>query len=178
MALRVSFESTAQRQKTVWIRERWWRRSLAGLLLLAGILSGCNGDDHDGELHAQSRCLVFGEREPNDTPLIAQILDPGFAGDCVIVEGDLFTATDVDTYGIVIEETLTLVVTMDHSPLVDFDVLLFNADTGELILDCGLNVVPEVCVVPFVVGGFDIAVEVVVTSFSGAGTYTLTLDVQ
>ena len=32
-------------------------------------------------------CLV--NEEPNDTTLIAQILDPGFAGDCVIVKGDL-----------------------------------------------------------------------------------------
>jgi hypothetical protein len=160
------------------MRERWWWRSLTGLLLLAGLVGGCGGDDHDGEHHAQGRCLVFAEREPNDTPPLAQILDPGFAGDCVIVEGDLFVPTDVDTYGLLIEETLTLVVTIDHSPGVDFDVLLFNADTGELILDCGLNVVPEVCVVPFVVRGFDIAVDVVVTSFSGAGTYTLTLDVQ
>ena len=52
------------------------------------------------------------------------------------------------------------------------------ADTGELILDCGLNVVPEVCVVPFVVGSRDIAVDVVVTSFFGAGPYTLTLEAQ
>lgn len=176
MALYIPAARTAKRTDMTRTR-RWWG-SLAGLLLLAGVLGGCDGDNHDKEHHTQGRCLFFGEREPNDTPLIAQILDPGFAGDCVIVEGDLFTATDVDTYGIVIEETLTLVVTMDHSPLVDFDVLLFNADTGELILDCGLNVVPEVCVVPFVVGGFDIAVDVVVTSFSGAGTYTLTLDVQ
>jgi hypothetical protein len=121
---------------------------------------------------------VFAEREPNDTPPLAQILDPGFAGECVIVEGDLFVPPDVDTYGILVEETLTLVVTIDHSPAVDFDVLLFNADTGELILDCGLNVVPEVCVVPFIVGSRDIAVDVVVTSFFGAGSYTLTLDVQ
>ena len=159
-------------------RKRWCWHSLASLLMLAGLLGGCNGNDHDGEHHARSRCLVFGEREPNDTPPIAQILDPGFAGDCVSVEGDLFVPTDVDIYGILIEETLTLVVTLDHSPFVDFDVLLVNAETGELILDCGLNVVPEVCVVPFVVRGFDIAVDVVVTSFSGAGTYTLTLDVQ
>jgi hypothetical protein len=38
--------------------------------------------------------------------------------------------------------------------------------------------VPEQCGVPFVVRGFDIAVDVVVTSFIGAGTYTLTLDAQ
>ena len=63
--------------------------------------------------------------------------------------------------------------TLDHSPFVDFDVQLFNADTGALILDCGLNVVPEVLVVPFVVGSRDIAVDVVeVTSFLGAGSYT------
>jgi hypothetical protein len=84
----------------------------------------------------------------------------------------------VDTYGILIEETLTVVVTLDHSPAVDFDVFLLNADTGELILDCGLNVVPEVCVVPIVVGARALAVEVVVTSFVGAGSYTLTLAVQ
>ena len=175
MALRVP---VARIRKTAMTRERWWWSSLAGLLLLAGIVGGCGGDDHDGEHHAQGRCLLFAEREPNDTPPIAQILDPGFTGDCVVVEGDLFVPTDVDTYGILIEETLTLVVTIDHSPGVDFDVLLFNADTGELILDCGLNVVPEVCVVPFVVGSRDLAVDVVLTSFVGAGSYTLTLDVQ
>ena len=159
-------------------RKRWGWGSLAGLLMLAGLLGGCNGDDHNGEHHAQGRCLVFGEREPNDTPPIAQILDPGFAGDCVIVEGNLFAATDVDIYGILIEETLTLVVTLDHSAFVDFDVQLFDADTGQLIVDCGINVVPEICVVPFVVGSRDIAVDVVVTSFLSAGSYTLTLDVQ
>ena len=159
-------------------RTRWGRSSLAGLLLLAGLVGGCGGDDHDGEHHAHGRCIVFAEREPNDTPPIAQILDPGFAGDCVVVEGGLFVPPDVDTYGILIEETLTLVVTIDHSPAVDFDVLLFNADTGELILDCGLNVVPEVCGVPIVVGARDLAVDVVVTSFVGAGSYTLTLNVQ
>jgi len=176
MALRVPVESTAQR--TGRMRERWWWRSLTGLLLLAGLVGGCGGDDHDGEHHAQGRCLLFDEREPNDTSLTAQILDPGFAGDCVIVEGDLFVPTDVDTYGLLIEETLTLVVTLDHSPGVDFDVLLFNADTGELLQDCGLAVVPEVCAVSFVVPAGDLAVDVVVTSVIGAGSYTLTLDVQ
>jgi hypothetical protein len=175
MALRVPVASTVRTGMT---RKRWCWGSLAGLLMLAGILGGCDGDDHDGEPHARGRCLVFDEREPNDTPPSAQILDPGFAGDCVLVEGDLFAGTDVDTYGIFIEETLTLVVTLDHSPGVDFDVLLFHADTGELILDCGLNVVPEACVVPFVVGSRDLAVDVVVTSVRGAGSYTLTLDVQ
>jgi len=159
-------------------RKRWWWGHLVTLLMLAGVLSGCGGDDHDGEQHAQGRCLVFDEREPNDTPSLAQILDAGFTGDCVMVEGDLFPAADVDTYGILIEETLTLVVTLDHSPGVDFDVLLFNADTGELLQDCGLAVVPEVCAVSFVVPAGDLAVDVVVTSVIGAGSYTLTLDVQ
>ena len=160
-------------------RRRWWWVSLVGLLLLAGASGGCDGDDDDDkEHHARGRCILFGEREPNDTTLIAQILDPGFAGDCVIVEGNLFAATDVDSYAILVEETLTLVVTVDHSPEVDFDVQLLNADTGELILDCGISVVPEVCVVPFVVRTRDIAVDVVVTSVVGAGPYTLTLDVQ
>ena len=178
MALRVPAASTVRTGMT---HKRWWWSRLAGLLLLAGILGGCDGDDgddHDKKPHVQGGCLVFDEREPNDTSLSAQILDPGFAGDCVIVEGDLFATTDVDTYGILIEETLTLVVSVDHSAFVDFDVQLFDADTGALIQDCGLNIVPEVCTVSFVVGSRDIAVDVVVTSFLGAGSYTLTLDVQ
>jgi hypothetical protein len=178
MALRVPVASTRRTGRT---RKRWCWCSLAGLLLLAGVLGGCDGDDHDDHdkaHHTQGGCLLEGEREPNDTTLIAQILDPGFAGDCVIVEGTLFAATDVDIYGILVEETLTLVVSVDHSPFVDLDVQLFDVDTGELILDCGLNVVPEVYVVPFVVGSRDIAVDVVVTSVLGAGSYTLTLNVQ
>ena len=176
MALCVPVVSTVRR--TGMIRQRWWWGNLITLLMLVGVLSGCGGDDHDGEHHAQGRCLLFDEQEPNDTPLHAQILDPGFTGDCVMVEGDLFVPTDVDTYGILIEETLTLVVTIDHSPAVDFDVLLFNADTGELLQNCGLAVVPEVCAVSFVVPAGDLAVDVVVTSVIGAGSYTLTLDVQ
>jgi hypothetical protein len=159
-------------------RTRWWWGSLAGLFMLAGVVGGCDGDDHDEGHHARGRCLRFGEREPNDTTLIAQILDPGVAGDCVSVEGNLFAATDVDTYAILVEETLTLVVTVDHSPSVDFDAQLVNAKTGDLILDCGSPGVPEVCVVPFVVRSRDLAVDVVVTSVVGAGPYTLTLDVQ
>ena len=176
MALCVPVVSTVRR--TGMRRQRWWWGNLVTLLMLLGVLSGCGGDDHDGEHHAPGRCLVFDEREPNDTPPLAQILDAGFTGDCVMVEGDLFPAVDVDTYGILIEETLTLVVTLDHSPAVDFDVLLFNADTGELLRDCGLAVVPEVCAVSFVVPVGDLAVDVVVTSVIGAGSYTLTLDVQ
>jgi len=58
------------------------------------------------------------------------------------------------------------------------DIQLFDADTGTFILDCGSNVVPEVCVVPFAVRSRDIAVDIVITSVVGAGTYTLTLDPQ
>jgi hypothetical protein len=94
------------------------------------------------------------------------------------VEGNLFAATDADTYAILVEKTLTLVVTVDYSPGVDFDVHLFNADTGELILDCGIAVVPEVYVVPFAVRLRALVDDVVVTSVVGAGPYTLTLDVQ
>jgi len=113
--------------------------------------------------------------EPNDTLLTAQFLGDIVAGDCFVVAGDLFAVVDVDSYRVLVQESLTLVVTLDHSPLVDFDVQLFDADTGQLILDCGINVVPEVCTVPFVVHSHDIAVDVVVTSFVGAGSYTLTL---
>ena len=135
------------------------------------------GTTHDGEHHARGRCVLFGEREPNDTPPLPKSSTPGLQA-IVSSSRETLLSSDVDTYGILIEETLTLVVTIDHSPGVDFDVLLFNADTGELILDCGLNVVPEICVVPFVVGARDIAVDVVVTSFFGAGPYTLTLEAQ
>lgn len=64
--------------------------------------------------------------------------------------------------------------TLDHSPPVDFDIQLFDAGTEQLIRDCGVAVVPEVCAVSFVVGARDIAVDVVVDSHIGAGTYTLT----
>ena len=162
--------------------KRWWWRNLVGLLMLAGVLGGCDGDDHDHDHHdghhGGGACVLVGEQEPNDTALTAQFLDPGFAGDCVAVDGSLFDPFDVDNYRILIEETLTLVMTLEHSPFVDFDVQLFDADTGTLIQDCGINSVPEVCVVSFVVGSRAIAVDVVVTSFLGAGSYTLTLDAQ
>lgn len=151
---------------------------MVGILLLAGAVGGCAEGGHDDVFLERDVCLLFGEREPNATALTAQFLDDVFAGDCFIVAGSLFDPVDVDSYRVFIQETLTLVVTLEHSPLVDFDVQLFDADTGQLILDCGINVVPEICVVPFAVRGFDIAVDVVVTSFIGAGTYTLTLDAQ
>jgi hypothetical protein len=173
-------------------RRYWWWRSLAGILMLAGVLGGCDDDDHHKDHHdghfahenhddgppARGQCVLFREREPNDTVLTAQFLDPGVAGDCASVEGSLAATTDVDSYRILIEETLTMLVTLDHSPGVDFNVRLFDADTDELIFNCGTAVVPEVCAVTFRVGSHALAVDVVVTSVGGAGPYTLTLDVQ
>jgi hypothetical protein len=154
--------------------------------MLAGVLGGCDGDDHHDDRHdghrGRGRCALFREQEPNDTVLSAQFLDPGFEGDCVIVEGDIlappFAPPDVDSYRILIEESLILVVSVDHTPGVPFNVLLFDADTGELIFDCGTAEVSAVCEVPFVVRSRDIAIDVVVTSRIDAGPYTLTLDVQ
>jgi hypothetical protein len=122
--------------------------------------------------------VLVGEQEPNATVLTAQFLGDLFVDDCVAVAGSLFEPVDVDSYRVLIQESLNLVVTVDHSPFVDFDIQLFDADTDQLIRDCGSNVVPEVCVVPFAVGSRDIAVDIVITSFVGAGTYTLTLDAQ
>jgi hypothetical protein len=122
--------------------------------------------------------VLLDEQEPNDTRLTAQFLGDLLVGDCVAVAGSLFDPLDVDSYRVLLHESLRLVVTLDHSPLVDFDIQLFEAETGQLIMDCGSNVVPEVCAVPFGVGPQAIAVDVVVTSVAGSGTYTLTLDAQ
>ena len=162
-------------------QQRWWI-AIVGILMIAGAVGGCDGGgsggDHDDNLPDGRVCLLFGEVEPNATPLTAQLLDDLFLDDCVSVNGSLFDVADVDSYRVFIQESLTLVVTLDHSPLVDFDMQLFDADTGQLILDCGISAVPEVCVVPLAARSRDIAVDVVVTSVIGAGTYTLTLDAQ
>jgi len=154
-------------------RRRWWWVSI---LIIAGALGACSeGDDNDAPPDGAA-CFFFREVEPNDTLFTAQFLDAIFADDCFVVAGDLFDVVDVDSYRVLVQENLTLVVSLDHSPLVDFDIQLFDADTGQLILDCGISVVPEVCTVPFVVRSRDIAVDVVVTSVVGAGSYTLTLS--
>ena len=160
-------------------RRRWWGLDLVSILLLVGAVAGCSGggDHHEGA-PVRSACVLVGEQEPNATFLTAQFLGDLLVGDCVAVAGSLFAPADVDSYRVVIHENLRLVVTLDHSPFVDFDTQLFNAETGELILDCGTHVVPEVCGVPFVLGVPSLAVDVVVTSVVGAGTYTLTLDAQ
>jgi hypothetical protein len=153
-------------------RRGWWWVGIVGILVSAGALGGCSEGDHDDGVV----CLLFSEVEPNATALTAQFLGDMFFDDCFIVAASISNVADVDSYRVLIQESLTLVVTLDHSRLVDFDVQLFDADTGELISDCGIAVVPEVCSVSFVVRAGDIAVDVVVTSFIGAGTYTLTLD--
>ncbi len=147
-------------------RRGWW---WVGLLMMAAVWSGCGGDDHHG------RCLVFQELEPNTTVLTAQELGDLFEDDCFVVNGTILNATDQDHYRVFIREDLTLEVTLDHSAQVTFAVQLLDADTGEVILDCGTNVIPAVCVVDFDVNGFDIPVEVIVSPVSGDGPYTLTL---
>jgi hypothetical protein len=152
---------------------------LVGIFMIVGAVAGCAGDgDHHEGPSASSGCVVVGEQEPNATVLTAQFLGELFVDECVGVAGSLFDPVDVDSFRVLIQESLTLVVTVDHSPFVDFDMQLFDADTDQLIADCGSNVVPEVCVVPFAVGARDIAVDIVISSFGGAGTYTLTLDAQ
>jgi hypothetical protein len=161
------------------VRSRWWWVSWVDLLLIAGAVVGCSGGgDHEEGPLVNGSCVLVGEQEPNATLLTAQFLGDLLVDDCVAVAGSLVDPFDVDSYRVLIQESLTLVVTVDHSPLVDFDIQLFDADTGGLIRDCGSDVVPEVCVVSFVVHSRDIAVDIVITSVVGAGTYTLTLDAQ
>ncbi len=161
---------------------RWGWVGLIGLLMIVGAVAGCSGGgDHNAGATAppgSSGCVLVREQEPNATFLTAQFLGDLLVDDCVAVAGSLFDAVDVDSYRVLIQESLNLVVTLDHSSFVDFDIQLFDADTGTFILDCGSNVVPEVCVVPFAVSSRAIAVDIVITSVVGAGTYTLTLDAQ
>ncbi len=157
-------------------RQRWL--AIVSILMLVGALGGCVEGDSRDDRGDGDVCFLFGEREPNATVFTAQVLEDLFVDDCVIVDGSVFDVADVDSYRVFIQENLTLVVTLDHSPLVDFDVQLFDADTGQLILDCGVGIVPEACVVPFVVRSRDIAVDIVVSSVRGAGTYTLGLEAQ
>lgn len=157
-------------------RIRWWV-GMVGTLMLAGALGGCVEGGHDDDFHGGA-CILFGEVEPNATTLTAQDLGDVFIDDCAVVSGSISTGTDEDRYAVLIQESLTLVVTLDHSPLVDFDILVFDAETGQLIRDCGAGAVPEICAVSFSVRSRPIDVDVVVVSEVGAGTYTLTLDAQ
>src|SRR5215470_10005141 len=131
----------------------WWA-GIVGIFISAGVLAGCSGGDHDNGRSGSGVCLLVSEVEPNATALTAQFLGDLFADDCFVVAGSIFDVTDVDSYRVLVQESLTLVVTLDHSPLVDFDVQLLDASTGQLIRDCGSNAVPEVCAVSFVVRAF------------------------
>jgi len=91
---------------------------MVGLLMIAGALGSCSGGgDHGDGFHESGGCILVGEWEPNATILTAQFLGDIFAGDCFIVAGSIFDAADVDSYRVLVQETLTLVVTLDHSPL-------------------------------------------------------------
>lgn len=157
-------------------RIRWWV-GIVGILMTAGALGGCTEGGHDDGFFGGD-CALFNEVEPNATSLTAQDLGDAFVDDCAIVAGSISNVSDVDRYAVLIQESLTLVVTLDHSPLVDFDILVFDAETGQLIRDCGTGAVPEICAVSFDVRSRAIDVDVVVISEVGAGTYTLTLDAQ
>src|SRR5437762_1425089 len=113
-------------------RRCWWGLDMVGILMIVGALGGCSGGGdgggHDDGHHASGGCVLVGEQEPNATALTAQFLGALFVDDCVGVAGSLFDPADVDSYRVLVQETLTLVVTLDHSPLVDFDLQLFDAD--------------------------------------------------
>jgi hypothetical protein len=160
-------------------RRRWRGVDVVSILMLVGAVAGCSGGgDHNDGHQASGVCVLVGEQEPNATVLTAQFLGDLLVDDCVAVAGSLFDPLDVDSYRVLLQESLNLVVTLDHSPVVDFDIQVLEAETGRLIRDCGSDVVPEVCVVPFAVGAGDVAIDIVITSVVGAGTYTLTLDAQ
>ena len=152
------------------IRRRWW---WVGILMMVGAVGGC-GDDHHH--HHHRGCELLQELEPNDTPRTADFLGEAFRGDCAVVVGSLLEPKDVDTYRFLVQERLTLAVTLDHSAEVNIALQFFDADTGDLIQDCGTGVVPIVCDVRFAGHAHDIAVDAVVTSAGGTGPYTLTLD--
>jgi hypothetical protein len=154
---------------------RWWWVGIVGIFMITGALVGCGGGDGDD---GDDSCFLFDEVEPNDTELNAQVLGDLFFGDCFVVEGSVFDALDEDSYRVFVREDLTLFVTLDHSLSVDFDIQIFNADTGELIEECRTGLVPEVCAVTFDVISGDIAVDVVVISDFGAGTYTLEFSAE
>jgi len=155
-------------------RRGWW---WVGIVMMVGVVSGCWEDDHDHHHHHHD-CGKSREVEPNDTPRTADFLGEAFRGDCAVVEGSLSDPADVDTYRFLVQERLTLVVTLDHSAEVNVALQFLDADTGDLIQDCGSGVVPMVCDVRFAGHSHDIAVDAVVTSVGGAGRYTLTLDAQ
>ena len=152
-------------------RTGWW---WIGILMMVGAVGGCGDDDHD---HHHD-CGESREVEPNNTPRTADFLGEAFRGDCAIVTGSFSDPADVDTYRFLVRERLTLAVTLDHDAAVTMALQFKDADTGDLLQDCGSGVGQLVCDVPFPGHAHDIAVDVVVTSVNGPGPYTLTLDAQ
>jgi hypothetical protein len=145
---------------------------------MVGAVGGCWDHDDDHHHRHHHDCGQSREVEPNDTPRTADFLGEVLRGDCAVVLGSLSDPADVDTYRFLVQERLTLVVTLDHSADVNVALQFLSADTGDLIQDGGSGVEPAVCDVSFTVHSHDIAVDAVVTSVSGAGPYTLTLDAQ
>src|SRR5215471_4697681 len=116
-------------------RRGWW---WVGILLMVGVVSGCEDDDHHHHHHHD--CGQSREVEPNDTPRTADFLGAAFRGDCAVVTGSLSDSTDVDTYRFLVQESLTLAVTLDHSADVNIALRFLKADTGHLIKECGSGV--------------------------------------
>ena len=163
-------------------RTRWWWSNLAGfLLLLVGIVSGCGDDDHDHH-HDDHRhhhdCGQSREEEPNDTRRTANSLGEAFRGDCAVVLGKLSEPQDVDTFRFRVGERLTLAVTLDHDATVTMALQFVDADTGDLLQDCGSGAGQVTCEVRFAERSQESRVAAVVTSAGGTGSYTLTLDAQ
>jgi hypothetical protein len=139
-------------------------------------LFGCDDSDHD-----EAECLLVTELEPNDvvvTPASyvsqAQVLGEIFPGDCFTILGDLLDEVDTDGYGFFLFDAQTLGLTLSHSPLIDLDILLFDADTGVRITTCSTEIEPELCDVFIDVAGIN--VDVVVVSNFGTGNYTLDIE--
>lgn len=158
-----------------WLKA-WCVRLMWGVLI-SMTLSGCSDDDH------HDVCLLTTELEPNDvisTPdsfvTQAEVFGEIFPGDCFTISGDLIDEADTDGYEFFISVDQTLVATLFHDPLIDLDLLIFNADTGELIQACSTNLEPESCSVPFVILDGGVNVDVVVISAAGSGSYTLQID--
>jgi hypothetical protein len=155
-------------------RTGWW---WIGILMLVGVMSGCGDDDHEHhDHHHHHDCGQSREEEPNDTRRTANSLGEAFRGDCAVVVGSLSDSKDVDTFRFRVGERLTLAVTLDHDTTVDIALRFVEAETGDLIQDCGSGVGQVACDVRFSERSHDSGVAAVVTSAGGTGSYTLTLE--
>jgi len=91
------------------IHRRWWWGGLIRILMIAGAVVGCSGGGDQNDGHPASRgCVLVGEQEPNATFLTAQFLGDLLVGDCVAVAGSLFDPADVDSYRVLIQESLSV----------------------------------------------------------------------